>query len=213
VRGRSTRTRTNRLRVIATHPHPPPPPPPVAVELDRTGLRSDQIVRLPKLSLYGCERLALGLGKPQDAADYGREAEQRRYQIVAVHATVVGQHGVNLEGQERRDGQRNSVDRVGYGPGVRREQLAVDGGQQRAKAERVCDGQPADGQHAQPPVIGHVVRGALVHVKVREYGCVERKARSARHNHKWPTAHPVSQHGGRQRREQHRAGEHQRQLV
>lgn len=140
---------------------------------------SDQIVRLPELGLYGSKRLTLGLGKPQDAADYGCEAEQRRYQIVAVHATVFGQHGVNFEGQERCDGQRNSVDRVGYGPGVGREQFAVDGGQQRAKAERVSDGQSADSQHAQPPVIGDVVRSAPVHVKVREYDRVEYKARSA----------------------------------
>lgn len=59
---------------------------------------SDQIVGLPELGLYGGERLALGLGQPQAAADYGRKAEHGRYQIVAVHAAVVGQHRVDLEG-------------------------------------------------------------------------------------------------------------------
>ncbi|CAI6375446.1 unnamed protein product [Macrosiphum euphorbiae] len=83
----------------------------------------------------------------------------RRYLIVAVHnATVVHQHGVNLEGQELRDGQRDSDDRVvRYGPGVGQEQFAVGGGQQPAKSDYVRDRQPSDGTHARPPVIGYVV--------------------------------------------------------
>lgn len=74
-------------------------------------------------------------------------------------------------------------------------------------------GQPADGQHAQPTVLGDVVRGAPVHVKVREYGRVEREAGRTGHDHERPASHPVGERGGRQRGEQHRAREHQRQLV
>lgn len=178
-----------------------------------TDTGSDQVVGLAQLRLDGGERLALGLGQPQPARHDGREAEQGRHQVVAVHAAVDGQHGVHLERQERDDGQRDGVDGVGYGSGVRREQLAVDGRQQRAQAQRVRDGQAADGQHAQPTVIGDVVAGAPVQVEVREDGRVEDEARGARDDHERPAADAVGQHGGRQRGEQDGAREHQRQPV